>query len=123
MHMAAFNLLAVFVAAALCSAQAADFGMFVQNALKARAKKLTGVRYLGSPASEADYVPRENATAMQRVKLSKGLKAEYVARNVGYSGDMLACTHNFFFALLFLLSRFLSTLSFFSLCTLFILKL
>lgn len=49
------------------------------------------MNYLPAPASEADYVPREDATAMQRVVLSEGLKAEFITRAVGEDADMMAC--------------------------------
>lgn len=44
---------------------------------------LVGHGTISKPAFEANYVPREVATALQRVKLPKGLRAKFVARNVG----------------------------------------
>jgi hypothetical protein len=56
-----------------------------------KSRELFGiVRPLEAPASDADFVPRADATAAQRVKLAEGLQAEFVARNIASRGDMMA---------------------------------
>ena len=67
-----------------------DFGAFVQKLLTNKSMKLFGFgEPLSRAANDTDYVPREKATANQRVKLAKGLKATFVARNVASLGDMI----------------------------------
>ena len=68
-----------------------DFGAKVEHLLNARSHRLFGVgQPLAEPAGEDDYVSRETAMAGERVKLAKGLKAEFVARNVAQDADMIA---------------------------------
>lgn len=68
-----------------------DFGVKVEKRLNARSDKLFGiVEPLAEPADEADYVPREEASAQERILLAKGLKAEFVARNMAMDADMIA---------------------------------
>lgn len=85
-----FLLTLVAAAAASVALGQVDFGMEVQTSLQTRADELFGVGYLDRPADESDYVPREEASAMQRVKLAPGLTAEFVSRSVGYKADMIA---------------------------------
>jgi hypothetical protein len=68
-----------------------DFGMMMQDLLHAQSNKLFGVaKPVEQSASADDYVPRELASADQRMLLAKGLKAEFVARNLATSGDFIA---------------------------------
>lgn len=68
-----------------------DFGAMVEHLLHEQSERLFGVKNpLAAPADETDYVARELATAEQRVKLAKGLKAEFVTRKAGLSADMIA---------------------------------
>ena len=68
-----------------------DVGLEVEQHLIQRSQQLFGiVRPLEASASDADFVPREDAIAAQRVKLAEGLQAEFVARNVASWGDMIS---------------------------------
>jgi hypothetical protein len=68
-----------------------DFGLRVERLLQAQSEKWFGViQPLAKPAGPEDYVPRELATAGQRVTLAKGLKAEFVTRGLATLGDMIA---------------------------------
>lgn len=83
-------LVAATLPAAAQAASPADFGLQVEHLLNAQSGRLFGiVRPLPAPASAADYVPREDAAAGQRILLAHGLQAEFVARNVARSGDMI----------------------------------
>ena len=68
-----------------------DFGVMVQDLLHAQSDRLFGfMKPLEQSADESDYVPRELASADQRILLAKGLKAEFVTRSLGTSGDFIA---------------------------------
>jgi len=68
-----------------------DVGVQVERLLTEQSKILFGVKKpLSSAATEMNYVAREWASADQRILLAKGLKAEYVTRNVALSADMIA---------------------------------
>ena len=68
-----------------------DFGEKTAQELQAQSQKLFGFNNpLNRPADSTDYIPRQNATAQQRVLLAQGLKAEFVTRNVAVNGDMIA---------------------------------
>lgn len=68
-----------------------DFGVMVQDLLHTHSDRLFGVvAPLENSTDERDYVPREMARADQRILLARGLKAEYVTRNLGTSGDFIA---------------------------------
>lgn len=87
--------LALFGGAAQAPAVAAeaprDFGVMVQELLHAQSDRLLGiVAPLESSADGGDYVPRDLARADQRFVLAKGLRAEYVTRNLATSGDFIA---------------------------------
>lgn len=72
-----------------------DFGEKSEQTLKAQSEKLFGFNNpLSRPADSSDYVPRQTATAAQRVLLANGLKAEYVTRNVAVNADMIALWPN-----------------------------
>jgi len=62
--------------AAQAPAQPVYFGLEVQNALQDRSEELFCTGFLSAPASEADFVPRENAIANDRVLLAPGLQVE-----------------------------------------------
>jgi hypothetical protein len=68
-----------------------DFGAWVEENLSSFSQVLFGFgEPLEAPATEADVVPREEATAQQRQLLAGGLEAKFVARNVASLGDMIA---------------------------------
>ncbi|MCO6411556.1 MAG: hypothetical protein J5I92_02315 [Thiogranum sp.] len=68
-----------------------DFGAMVEDLLHAQSERLFGVKKpLQNSADESDYVARELASADQRILLAKGLKAEFVTRSLGTSGDFIA---------------------------------
>ncbi len=82
--------LAVTSMAVLANDDDQDFGAKVEKSLNRQSNKLFGItRPLPAAATEADYVAREAARANQRILLAKGLKAKYVSRNLGVSGDMM----------------------------------
>lgn len=82
---------AVFVVLAVCAtASPGDFGEIRESQLDENAMMLCATHTLETPSTEDDYVPRGKATSMQRFKLTAGLKAEFVARNVCYKAAMLA---------------------------------
>ena len=55
-----------------------DFGLDVEHNLTQRSQQLFGiVRPLEAPASDADFVPRADARADQRVKLAEGLQPAF----------------------------------------------
>lgn len=69
----------------------ADFGTRVERLLADQSEKWFGFgRPLARPSDATDYVPREAADANDRVRLAKGLKARFVARNVAQWGDQIA---------------------------------
>jgi hypothetical protein len=73
------------------TAHAFDFGAWIEENLSSLSQVLFGFgEPLGAPATEADVVPREAATAPQRQLLAGGLEAKFVARNVAALGDMIA---------------------------------
>lgn len=66
-----------------------DFGRLVEIVLQSQSQELFGVgEPLEAPASEANYVPREEAVAGERVILAGGLQAEYVTRAAASLADM-----------------------------------
>ncbi|MFQ5510104.1 MAG: alkaline phosphatase PhoX [Leptospirillia bacterium] len=103
--MKAEKLMAWAVASATCIALAApvahaddnndfdnpiDFGAKMERMLADNSDALFGVQQpLAAPATAADYVARDQATANQRVKLADGLSAHYVTRNMAQWGDMM----------------------------------
>ncbi|MBQ27665.1 MAG: hypothetical protein CMH81_05940 [Nitrospiraceae bacterium] len=67
-----------------------DIGLEFERHLTQRSQQLFGIlQPLEAPASDAEFVPRAAAIASQRVKLAKGLQAEFVARNIASMGDMI----------------------------------
>lgn len=71
--------------------QRSDFGEKVERQLQNQSMQLFGIKKpLLNAATEADYIAREDADADQRILLAKGLKAKYISRKVGLSGDMMA---------------------------------
>jgi hypothetical protein len=93
MHFSKRLLVALIVTASTLPLQAedADFGQKINHALTAQSEKLFGFNNpLARPADATDYVPRQNATAGQRVLLANGLHAEFVTRNVAVNADMIA---------------------------------
>jgi len=72
-------------------AQPDDFGQRIERLLADQAEKWFGFgRPLARPSDDTDYVAREAAGANDRVRLAKGLKARFVARNVGKLGDQIS---------------------------------
>ena len=68
-----------------------DFGLTVEELLSSQSNELFGIKKpLNEPADAGDVVPREDATANERQLLAQGLKAQFVARNVAFLGDMIA---------------------------------
>jgi hypothetical protein len=68
-----------------------DFGLTVEELLSAQSNELFGIeKSLSEPADDSDVVPREDATANEHQLLAQGLKAQFVARNVAFLGDMIA---------------------------------
>jgi hypothetical protein len=68
-----------------------DLGLTVEELLSAQSNELFGIeKPLSEPADGGDVVPREDATANARQFLAQGLKAQFVARNVAFLGDMIA---------------------------------
>jgi secreted PhoX family phosphatase len=68
-----------------------DVGAWVEENLSSLSQVLFSFgEPLGAPATDADVVPREEATAQQRQLLAGGLEAAFVARNVASLGDMIA---------------------------------
>ena len=69
----------------------ADFGSKVEHLLDAQVQQQFG---FGQPTTAADAadngLTREQESAQQRQDLAKGLKAEFVARNVAVNGDMIS---------------------------------
>jgi hypothetical protein len=69
----------------------ADFGSKVEHLLNAQVEQQFG---FGAPTTAADVgdngLTRDQESAQQRQDIAKGLNAEYVARNVAVSGDMIA---------------------------------
>lgn len=82
-----FFCLAILVTFALSH----DFGMITHNMFIKQALNLTGFSYLDEWASQMSYSPRANATAADRVKLSDGLGASFVSRNVAHGAGKMAC--------------------------------
>ena len=68
-----------------------DFGARVERLIEAQSERLFG---FGKPTTAADVgdngFTRDQETAQQRQDLAKGLKAEYVTRNLAVSGDMIS---------------------------------
>ena len=72
-----------------------DIGGKIEKIINNQSKNLFGIKKpLANPATEADYVPRAQADADERVLLAKGLKATYITRKVGVSGDMMTLWPN-----------------------------
>ena len=72
------------------SRRAADFGQRVERLLARLSGPLFGIEEpLAAPAGDADFVPRDQAAAGQRVKLAGSLQAGFVARNVAEDADMI----------------------------------
>lgn len=70
--------------------QASDFGVEVQQLLEAQSYKLFGFESpTEAPATDADVVSREHASADERQILAEGLEAEFVARNTAMHGDQI----------------------------------
>ncbi len=68
-----------------------DFGLKVEKMLNSESNKLFGIKKpLAEPADDNGIVPRAEAEAKDRQLLAKGLKAEFVARNVAQLGDMIS---------------------------------
>lgn len=68
-----------------------DLGLKVERLLADQSEKWFGFgKPLARPSDDTDYVPREAASANDRVRLAKGLKARFVARNVAQWGDQIA---------------------------------
>ncbi|HEC28561.1 MAG TPA: hypothetical protein ENI65_03105 [Gammaproteobacteria bacterium] len=89
----------MYVALTGCTAMASpdshDFGVKVEHLLNKQSNRLFGIKKpLSTSATNADYVPREQANADQRLLLAKGLKARYVSRNMSFSGDMMTLWPN-----------------------------
>ncbi|MCI0517849.1 MAG: PhoX family protein [Woeseiaceae bacterium] len=81
---------AVLVPVPEAIAQKSDFGEEQERLLRAQSNKLFGFSQpIQRSATEADVVAREIATAEDRQFLAGSLRAEYVARNVGYRADMI----------------------------------
>jgi len=73
------------------SVYGSDFGAKVQEMLEDGAHKWFGIESpLQGPATDADVVARDVATANDRQLLAEGLEATFVARNVSTKGDMIA---------------------------------
>ncbi len=71
-------------------AVAYDVGLEAERHLIQSSERLFGIlQPLEMPASDTEFVPRANAIAAQRVKLAKGLQAEFVTRNIASLGDMI----------------------------------
>lgn len=68
-----------------------DFGIKVERMLAAASERAFGFgKPLAAPADASNYVPREAATAGDRVLLAEGLKAHFVTRNMAQWGDMMS---------------------------------
>ena len=73
------------------NARGEDFGLTVEELLNTQSNELFGIKKpLNKPADAGDVVPREDATADERQLLAQGLKAQFIARNVAFLGDMIA---------------------------------
>lgn len=68
-----------------------DIGLKFEQRLQDQSRRWFGIKKpLMAAATEADYVPREQAEASERIILAEGLQATYLARNVSYKGDMMS---------------------------------
>jgi hypothetical protein len=79
------------VSTAVAHADPEDFGVRVEQQLKAKAEKLFGVEQpldASAPATTGAYRSAAQ-TAAEQVLLAKGLKAEYVTRGSAQNGDMM----------------------------------
>jgi len=87
----ALGLSAAFALAGQAAAAPADFGSKVEQLLGAQVQQQFG---FGAPTTAADAadngLTRAQESAQQRQDLAKGLTAEFVARNVAFSGDMIS---------------------------------
>jgi hypothetical protein len=87
----ALGLSAAFALAGNAAAAPADFGSKVEQLLGAQVQQQFG---FGAPTTAADAadngLTRAQESAQQRQDLAKGLTAEFVARNVAFSGDMIS---------------------------------
>lgn len=73
------------------AATAFDFGVLVEKKMKRMSPVLFGFkRPLSRSASEVDYVPRQDASASERVLVAAGLKVEFVTRKTAKHADMMA---------------------------------
>lgn len=71
-------------------AQVLDFGVLVEDVLRVRSRALFGISQpLEAPATQADAVPRAQATAAQRLLLAGSLRADFVTRRVASLADMM----------------------------------
>ncbi len=81
---------ALLTALPLVPEGATDVGAEAEKLLARRSRSLLGLEGpLERRATAADYVPREEATAMQRQLLAPGLQAEYVTRNLASPAEMM----------------------------------
>lgn len=84
-------LAALAMSLGLTPVNALDFGSQQERRLHLLAQLLFGFgKPLDAPADAGDVVPRETATAEQRVLLARGLRVSFVARNVATLGDMMS---------------------------------
>ncbi len=68
-----------------------DFGLMQEQLLAAHSDRLFGFKQpIERTATADDIIERELAGAADRQFLARGLKAEFVTRNVAVSGDMIA---------------------------------
>ncbi len=82
---------AVLLSSGVAFAFLQDFGLGVAHKLEAQSMKYFGfVQPIERTATDEDVIERAVANAADRQFLAKGLKAEFVARNVAYKADMIA---------------------------------
>lgn len=68
-----------------------DFGQKVAQLLSKKSDSLFGIKTpLAAPASAANYVPRELASANQRMISAQGLNVQFVTRNMAQWGDQIS---------------------------------
>jgi len=82
---------AILAAFAVGSVAGRDYGLFVENQLKAKSSQLFGFEAPISDADVAVSIPRAaGQPAEERQQLAAGLSVSYVTRKVAMHGDMIA---------------------------------
>ncbi len=91
-HLLALTLAALGAVAAPGHASAQDdFGVTIETMLSEKSLRLFGIEApLAEPADEGDYVPREEASAGERLLVAEGLSVQFVTRKAAQDADMFA---------------------------------